>query len=100
MFRAAQGALFVMFWLMAGGMLLTSGESPLVVLLALVGITMPGVTANRAMRNARQRQGKSMDFTITWEDVVNLSSRDVLVHIVSLLIGFGMIAASVALSSE
>ncbi|MDG2519347.1 hypothetical protein [Lysobacter soli] len=99
MFGAAQAALFLMFWLMAGGMLLAGGEPPLVVLLALVGITIPGITANRALRNARKRRGKGMDFAITWEDVANLSSRDVSVHIVSLLIGFGMIAASVAISN-
>ncbi|BDU14916.1 hypothetical protein [Lysobacter sp. OAE881] len=88
-----------MFWLMAGGMLLAGGEPPLGVLLALAGITLPLVTANRALDNARKRQGKANDFTTTWEDVDNLSSRDVVVHVVSLLIGVGMIVAAVTLSS-
>ncbi|MET3931759.1 hypothetical protein ABIE51_003646 [Lysobacter sp. OAE881] len=99
MFRAARGALILMFWLMAGGMLLAGGEPPLGVLLALAGITLPLVTANRALDNARKRQGKANDFTTTWEDVDNLSSRDVVVHVVSLLIGVGMIVAAVTLSS-
>lgn len=98
MFRAARGALILMFWLMAGGMLLAGGEPPVGVLLALVGITLPLVTANRALDNARKRQGKANDFTTTWEDVDNLSSRDVVVHVVSLLIGIGMIVAAVTLS--
>ena len=99
MFRVARGALILMFWLMAGGMLLAGGEPPLGVLLALAGITLPLVTANRALDNARKRQGKANDFTTTWEDVDNLSSRDVVVHVVSLLIGVGMIVAAVTLSS-
>ena len=99
MFRAARGALILMFWLMAGGMLLAGGEPPLGVLLALAGVTLPLVTANRALDNARKRQGKANDFTTTWEDVDNLSSRDVVVHVVSLLIGVGMIVAAVTLSS-
>lgn len=98
MFRAARGALILMFWLMAGGMLLAGGEPPLGVLLTLVGMTMPVVTANRAMDNARKRQGKVNDFTRTWEDVANLSSRDVVVHVVSLLVGICMIIAAVTLS--
>ncbi|WP_426281613.1 hypothetical protein [Lysobacter soli] len=99
MFRAARGALILMFWLMAGGMLLAGGEPPLGVLLVLAGVTLPLVTANRALDSARKRQGKANDFTTTWEDVDNLSSRDVVVHVVSLLIGVGMIVAAVTLSS-
>ena len=98
MFRVARGALILTFWLMAGVMLLAGGEPPLGVLLTLVGITMPVVTANRAMDNARKRQGKDNDFTTTWEDVANLSSRDVVLHVVSLAVGTGMIVAAATLS--
>ncbi|MBU8978016.1 hypothetical protein JI752_017850 [Lysobacter sp. MMG2] len=86
-----------MFWLMGGGMMLASGEPPLGILLILVGITLPVVTANRAMDNARARQGKARDFTTTWEDVAHLSTCDVVVHVVSLVIGIALAVVAVTL---
>lgn len=98
MFRAARGALIFMFLLVSGGMLLAGGEPPLGVLLMLVGMAMPLVTANRAMGNAGKRQGKGSDFTWAWEDLANLSTRDVMVHIASLAVGIGMMVAAATLS--
>lgn len=97
MFRAARGALIFMFWLMAGGLMLAEGEPPLGVLLILLGVTLPIVTANRAMARARAREGKARDFTTRWDDVANLSAHDVVVHVVSLLVGIGLAVVAITL---
>ncbi|RDZ25980.1 hypothetical protein DX914_19140 [Lysobacter silvisoli] len=86
-----------MFWLMAGGLMLAAGEPPLGVVLVLIAVTLPIVAINRALDQARVRQGKAQDFTTRWSDVTSLSTRQVVACAVSLVIGAGLVAVAIAL---
>lgn len=96
MHRVAYVALILLFWFMAGGLLLAGGESPWGVLLVLLGMTLPVVALNRAFDKARERRGRVPDFTMTLDDLANLSAPDVVAFVASLLVGISMLVVAFA----
>lgn len=94
--RIAHALLLLVFWLLAGGLMLASGMAPLGAMLVLTGATLPVLAIHRVL--ARREPGREQAGTLGrgLDALRRLQRRDWLWIVLSIAVGIGISAFGVS----
>ena len=95
MLKAASTALILMFVILGGGLLLMTGEYPVLVALVIGGSALFVIRVNAIVDRSRIRRGKEPDLTFQLADLQALTQRDVFELAATTAAGAGMVIAGV-----
>ena len=90
--RIANSLLLILFWLLAGGLMLASGMAPLGAMLVLVGVTLPVLVTQWVFarrETGRKQAGPSVHGLDAW---LRLQRHDWLWIVLSTAVGLGISA--------
>ena len=96
MLRAARLGILSLFCLMAGGMMLASGETPLSIVLVLSGVATLVLGISGVLLRGRLKAGMPENIALCLEDVTRLRRSDWIQLVVYVGIGIGFMIAGFA----